>query len=315
MTRVGHAGLGDWGKNLVRNFDELAELAWLCDLDEERRAEFAARYPQRVDGDVRRGARRRLGRGRRRRDAGADALRAREAGARGRQARLRREAARDEGAEMEELVALARDRDLVLMPGHLLLYHPGVRKLKELVDDGELGDVAVRLRQPPEPRRDPLERERAVVARRARPLGDPLAARRGADRGGRARHRLPAARRRGRRLLLPPLPVGPDRAHAPLVARPAQDAEDDRGRPREDGRLRRHGARAQGHRSTRRRRGSPRETYGEWRTRTGDIFSPKIPNDEPLRLECEHFLELVEEGPATTARRSTGSPSCARSTG
>jgi predicted dehydrogenase len=39
----------------------------------------------------------------------------------------------------------------------------------------------------------------------------------------------------------------------------------------------------------------PGETYGEWRTRTGDIFSPKIPNDEPLRLECTHFLELVRE--------------------
>src|SRR5436309_11126020 len=44
-------------------------------------------------------------------------------------------------SEMEELVALAEERDLVLMPGHLLLYHPGVRKLKELVDSGELGDV------------------------------------------------------------------------------------------------------------------------------------------------------------------------------
>jgi predicted dehydrogenase len=37
----------------------------------------------------------------------------------------------------------------------------------------------------------------------------------------------------------------------------------------------------------------PAETYGEWRTRTGDIFSPKIPNDEPLRLEVQHFLALV----------------------
>ena len=35
------------------------------------------------------------------------------------------------------------------------------------------------------------------------------------------------------------------------------------------------------------------ETYGEWLTRTGDIFIPKIPNDEPLRLECRHFLSLV----------------------
>ena len=32
------------------------------------------------------------------------------------------------------------------------------------------------------------------------------------------------------------------------------------------------------------------ETYGEWQTRTGDIYIPKIATDEPLRLECEHFL-------------------------
>jgi len=44
-------------------------------------------------------------------------------------------------SEMDELVALAAERDLVLMPGHLLLYHPGVQKLKELIDAGELGDV------------------------------------------------------------------------------------------------------------------------------------------------------------------------------
>jgi hypothetical protein len=37
----------------------------------------------------------------------------------------------------------------------------------------------------------------------------------------------------------------------------------------------------------------PAERYGEWRTRTGDIYSPKIPNTEPLRLECEYFLSLV----------------------
>ena len=46
------------------------------------------------------------------------------------------------GEEMEELVALAARAGLVLMPGHLLLYHPGLRKVKELVDAGELGEVA-----------------------------------------------------------------------------------------------------------------------------------------------------------------------------
>jgi len=44
-------------------------------------------------------------------------------------------------AEAEELFALAQERGLVLMPGYLLLYHPAVEKLKELVDQGELGDV------------------------------------------------------------------------------------------------------------------------------------------------------------------------------
>src|SRR5204862_103889 len=45
------------------------------------------------------------------------------------------------GSEMEELGSLAESSSLTLMPGHLLLYHPGVSKLKEPVDTGELGDV------------------------------------------------------------------------------------------------------------------------------------------------------------------------------
>jgi predicted dehydrogenase len=39
-------------------------------------------------------------------------------------------------------------------------------------------------------------------------------------------------------------------------------------------------------------------TYGEYITRSGDIFSPRIPNVEPLRVECEHFLECVRSGQA-----------------
>ena len=34
------------------------------------------------------------------------------------------------------------------------------------------------------------------------------------------------------------------------------------------------------------------ESYGEWQTRSGDIFIPKIPTDEPLKLECQEFLRL-----------------------
>ena len=42
---VGVVGLNYWGPNLVRNFDDLAELTWLCDVDEGHLASVAGRYP------------------------------------------------------------------------------------------------------------------------------------------------------------------------------------------------------------------------------------------------------------------------------
>src|SRR5207244_12108112 len=48
----------------------------------------------------------------------------------------------------------------------------------------------------------------------------------------------------------------------------------------------------------------PTTIYGQWRTRTGDIHSPKVPLLEPLRLECRHFLNLVAgEGEPLRAAR------------
>ena len=96
-VKLGIAGLGYWGPNLARNFDDLAELAWLCDLSPGAapalRVALSAGARQTADFDellADPDARRRRGR-----DAGPDALRAGEARAPGRQARLRREAARD----------------------------------------------------------------------------------------------------------------------------------------------------------------------------------------------------------------------------
>ncbi|HSL63400.1 MAG TPA: hypothetical protein VK874_01975, partial [Gaiellaceae bacterium] len=44
-ARIGQAGLGYWGTNLARNFDELSELVWLCEEREDRRREAEPRYP------------------------------------------------------------------------------------------------------------------------------------------------------------------------------------------------------------------------------------------------------------------------------
>jgi predicted dehydrogenase len=139
---IGVAGLGYWGPNLARNFAELGALSWLCDLDEAHRTEFAARYPTaRMTGSFEE-------------LLAADDVKAvvvatpvpthyalaKQALEAGKHVLVEKPPAM-RGAEIDELVALAADRDLVLMPGHLLLYHPGVRKLKELIDSGDLGDV------------------------------------------------------------------------------------------------------------------------------------------------------------------------------
>ena len=144
MVSVGVVGLNYWGPNLVRNFADLADLTWLCDLDEQHLAPVAGRYPQAqatqsLDDLLA--------------DDTLDAVviatpvpthykLAKQALEAGKHVFVEKPPAM-RAAEMDELVKLAAERDRVLMPGHLLLYHPAVLRLKELIDDGELGDVLV----------------------------------------------------------------------------------------------------------------------------------------------------------------------------
>src|SRR3954462_13637755 len=37
-------------------------------------------------------------------------------------------------------------------------------------------------------------------------------------------------------------------------------------------------------------------SYGEYIARSGDVWSPRVSNEEPLRIECSHFVECVREG-------------------
>src|SRR5439155_17605465 len=130
VTKLGLAGLGYWGPNLARSFDELADLTWLCDLSEENRSRVAPRFPDaKLTGDFD--------------DLLADdsveaivvatpvvthfelAKRALEAG---KHVLVEKPPALT-AAEAEELVATAEEQNRVLMPGHLLLYHPGVARL------------------------------------------------------------------------------------------------------------------------------------------------------------------------------------------
>ena len=140
--RIGVVGLNYWGPNLVRNFDELADLAWLCDLDEAHLRTVAGRYPH---------ARTTTALDDLLADDTLDAVviatpvpthhaLAKQALEAGKHVFVEKPPAM-RAVEMDDLVRLSDDRDLVLMPGHLLLYHPAVVKLKQLVDTGELGEV------------------------------------------------------------------------------------------------------------------------------------------------------------------------------
>jgi predicted dehydrogenase len=291
--RVGVAGLGYWGPNLARNFDDLAELAWICDMNDTRRAEFAARYPNaRATADFDEMLA----------DATLDAVvistpvpthyelakRVLEAG---KHVLVEKPPAMNR-QEMDELVAIAIANDLTLMPGHLLLYHPGVLKLKELVDSGGLGDVLCVYGN-----RQNLgivrTDENALWSLGVHDLSVILYL---------LDEEPEEAVAHGNAFLTPGVedvvfcylrfPSGKI-AHMHLswldphkmrrmtvVGREKMVVFDDMELERKVTIY----EKAPWKRA---------ETYGEWQTRSGDISIPKIPTDEPLKLECQHFLALV----------------------
>jgi len=141
---IGVVGMNYWGPNLARNFDRLpgARLAWICDLDGEvldrHRPAYAATRFTRDLGEM-------LA------DPGLQAVViATPVPTHAPLARRVLEAGKDcfvekplalTAADADELARMADDGDRVLMVDHLLVYHPAVRKMKELIEAGTLGRV------------------------------------------------------------------------------------------------------------------------------------------------------------------------------
>jgi len=141
---IGVVGLNYWGPNLARNFARLpgCRLAWCCDLDEglldrQRPAFPDARFTTRY-GDLLE-------------DPELDAVAiATSVPTHAPLARMALEAGKDtfvekplavSAADANELAALADARGRVLMVDHLLVYHPGLQRVKALIDEGTLGEV------------------------------------------------------------------------------------------------------------------------------------------------------------------------------
>jgi predicted dehydrogenase len=301
---VGQVGLGPWGSNLARNFNEVAHLKWLCDLDAGRLDGLQSRFPRtqltsRFDDLLE--------------DHDVDAVVV--ATSVPTHAELTKRALRERkhvfvekpmaltAAEADELVELAAAEGRVLMPGHLLLYHPAVAKLKELVDARELGEVLYvygNRQNLGTIRRD----ENALWSLGVHDLSvilhllgeEPTEAwargesflKQGVEDVVFCYLRFPSGKvahmhlswldpHKMRRMTV----VGTQRMAV------FDDMELDR-------KVTVYDSAAE----------QSLGTYGEWRTRSGDIHSFRIANDEPLRLECRHFLDLVRgDGDPLTAAR------------
>jgi len=296
-VRIGVAGLGYWGPNLARNFNALeqSELVWCCDPDESARVRTAsivpgARMTERIedlleDGDL---------------DAIALATpvptharlaqRVLEAG---KHCFVEKPLAQSSAAAADVVLAAAACKR-VLMVGHLLEYHPGVRKLKELVEKGELGEIYYvygnrlnlgKVRSDENALWSLGAHDISVLLHLVDEEPVELAARgecyvrRGVEDVVFCFLRFPSGI--SAHLHLSWLDPHKERRFT-VVGSQRMATFDDMAA---EGKL------------TVYDKGVDEDTrsYGEYITRSGDIYSPRIPNSEPLRLECEHFIESVRK--------------------
>jgi predicted dehydrogenase len=296
--RIGVAGLGYWGPNLARNFAGLpgCELAWCCDASPEARERWRPSFPSaRFTGELDELLA----------DPALDAvalatpvpthgplaervLRA------GKHCFVEKPLAASV-AEAERAVAAAEEAGRVLMVGHLLEYHPGVAKLKEIADSGELGDIHYvysnrlnlgQLRADENALWSLGAHDVSVLLHLAGEEPYELEARGesymrpGVEDVVFAFMRFPSGL--AAHLHLSWLDPHKERRFTVVGSRRMATFDDmelerkvtvyDKGFDESAG------------------------SYGEYITRTGDIYSPRVGNREPLQLECRHFADCVREG-------------------
>jgi predicted dehydrogenase len=293
--RIGVVGLGYWGPNLARNFAALpgCELAWCCDPSEQARARIATRFPgARLAADV---------------DAllsdpmldavalatpvpghASLATRVLEAG---KHCFVEKPLAQSV-TDAEAAVAAAATSGRVLMVGHLLEYHPGVQKLKQLAESGELGDIYYiygnrlnlgKLRADENALWSLGAHDVSVVLHLADEEPSEVVAhgesyvRPGVEDVVFCFMRFPSGL--SAHLHLSWLDPHKERRFTVVGSRRMATFDD----MALEGKL------------TIYDKGfdEDAEGYGEYITRSGDIFCPRIPNVEPLRVECEHFVECI----------------------
>jgi predicted dehydrogenase len=144
QVKVGVVGCGYWGPNLVRNFRSLPDchLKAMCDISQERLKHLTALYPD-VKGET---SFEHMLNG-----TGVDAVvvatsvklhhaMAKAALLAGKHTLIEKPMA-SSSEQCAELVEIAHKKGLILMVGHTFLYSPAVRMIKQIVDRGDLGPI------------------------------------------------------------------------------------------------------------------------------------------------------------------------------
>jgi len=144
MMNVAIAGCGYWGPNLIRNFNALSdcEVVKVCDHDQNRlshikslynKIEITTDFDEIISSDTI--------------DAVAIATpvcfhyeMAKKSLEAGKHTFIEKPMA-SSVAECQELVDIAKKKKLILMVGHTFVYSTPVRKIKEIIDSGELGQL------------------------------------------------------------------------------------------------------------------------------------------------------------------------------
>ncbi|RMH59489.1 MAG: gfo/Idh/MocA family oxidoreductase [Bacteroidetes bacterium] len=303
---IGQVGVGYWGQNLLRNFAALpdARVVQVCDRRTDLLDRAARRYPGLTTttdyGDL----------------LDHPEIEAIVVATETPQHVALAEAALEAGkhvfvekplaqsvAEAERLVALAEARDRRLMVGHLLLYHPAFRYVEDLIRRGELGTVyylysvrvnlgIVRQRENAFESLAPHDLSIALQFLDTRPVAVSATGQAYLQPGVEDVAFATVFFEDGRMAHLHTSWLDPHKTRTVTVVGSRKMAVIDDVAGTEKVRLydkgvdRAPGAAADGYAS-----------YTESMTiRTGDIVIPRIDMEEPLRLECRHFLDCIRTG-------------------
>ena len=144
MINIGVVGCGYWGPNLIRNYRGLKDcrMKIICDLSEDRLKHLNSLYPE-IETET--------SFDRMLKDGDLDAIviatavnyhypLAKASLLAGKHTFIEKPLA-SSSDQCEELIEIAQQKGLVLMVGHTFLYSPPIQKIKEIVDSGDIGEI------------------------------------------------------------------------------------------------------------------------------------------------------------------------------